>query len=92
MTILEEITAYAHDCIDGDLREKSGKKHRWACMRLIRDIGRVGSDGFPYVWDEERAQSIVDTISNYSVPKHQTFIAQGPHEKAHASGQPQILP
>ena len=24
--------------------------------------------------------------------KHQTFIAQGPHEKAHAAGQPQILP
>lgn len=60
MTILEEITAYAHDCIDGDLRDKSGKKHRWACMRLLRDIGRVESDGFPYVWDEERAQSIVD--------------------------------
>ena len=60
MTILEEITAYAHDCIDGDLWKKSGKKHRWACMRLLRDIGRVGSDGFPYVWDEERAQSIVD--------------------------------
>lgn len=60
VTILEEITAYAHDCIDGDLSSRSCQKHKWACMRLLRDIERMGTEGFPYVWNEDRAQSIVD--------------------------------
>ena len=29
-------------------------------MRLLRDIERMGTEGFPYVWNEDRAQSIVD--------------------------------
>ena len=60
VTILEEITAYAHDCIDGDLSSRSCQKHKWACMRLLRDIERMGTKEFPYVWNEDRAQSIVD--------------------------------
>ena len=32
------------------------------------------------------------TRSNYSVTKHQTLIAHGPHGKAPSAGQPQILP
>lgn len=60
VTILEEITAYAHDCIDGKWSSRSCQKHKWACMRLLRDIERMGTEGFPYVWNEDRAQSIVD--------------------------------
>jgi len=60
VTILEEITAYAHDCIDGEWSSRSCQKHKWACMRLLRDIERMGTEGFPYVWNEDRAQSIVD--------------------------------
>ena len=61
MTCLEEITAYARDCIEG--RIPAGQKHKWACERLLRDLDRVGSEDFPYVWDEERAQLIVDWFS-----------------------------
>ena len=60
VTILEEITAYAHDCIDGEWSSRSCQKHKWACMRLLRDVERMGTEGFPYVWNEDRAQSIVD--------------------------------
>lgn len=63
MTILEEITAYAHDCIDGEWSSRSCQKHKWACMRLLRDIERMGTEEFPYVWNEARAQSIVDWFS-----------------------------
>lgn len=79
MTILEEITAYAHDCIDGPLHRRSGKKHRWACGRFLKDLDRVGSEGFPYVWDEERAQSIVDWF---------TYLR---HSKGVLAGQPIYL-
>ena len=58
MNILEEITQYAKNCIEG--KEVSGKKHKWACMRLLRDIKRMDDPDFPYTWNEERAQSIVE--------------------------------
>lgn len=58
MTILEEITKYAEDCISG--KEISCQKHKWACMRLLRDLQCVGNDSFPYVWNEIQAQNIVD--------------------------------
>lgn len=29
-------------------------------MRLLRDIERIGTEEFPYIWNEDKAQSIVD--------------------------------
>lgn len=58
MTCLETITKYCHDCIDG--RIPSCEKHKWACQRFLNDISRIGSQDFPYVWDEDEAQRIVD--------------------------------
>lgn len=53
MTILEELTAYAHDCIDG--RIVSCKKHKQACERFLRDLER----DWEYEWVEDEAQKIV---------------------------------
>ena len=33
--IFEEIKQYAKDCIDGKII--SGEKHKWACIRLLKD-------------------------------------------------------
>lgn len=77
MTCLEEITAYARDCIEG--RIPAGQKHKWACERLLRDLDRVGSEDFPYIWDEERAQLIVDWFSLLK------------HSKGELAGTPIIL-
>lgn len=77
MTCLEEITSYARDCIEG--RIPAGQKHKWACERLLRDLDRVGSEDFPYIWDEERAQLIVDWFSLLK------------HSKGELAGTPIIL-
>lgn len=63
MTLLEEINEYAKDCISGKII--SCKKHVWACERLMRDIKRMKEniEEFPYTWNEEQAQSIVDWFS-----------------------------
>ena len=58
MTILDEITGYAQDCIEG--RIISCRKHKWACERLLNDVGRIGAEDWPYIWDEEEARKIVD--------------------------------
>ena len=57
MTRLEIIKNYAIECIAHP--ETNCKKHRWACERFLRDLKRIGSEDFPYVWDESSAESIV---------------------------------
>ena len=58
MTIKEELIDYANRCLAGE--EISGKKHKWACMRFLRDCKKedaknVQANVWPYHWDEEEA-------------------------------------
>lgn len=61
MTIYEELKQYAADCINGKII--SCQKHKWACRRFLRDIERIGTAEFPYIWNEDAAQNIVDWFS-----------------------------
>lgn len=54
MTLLEELTQYSHNCIKDTAHVC--QKHRWACERFLRDVQRAGTEEFPYVFDEEKAQ------------------------------------
>lgn len=78
MTILQELTRYAERCLSGEI--VSCRKHKWACSRFLRDLERRETDaGFPYVWNEESAQRIVD------------WFALLRHSKGILAGQPIIL-
>lgn len=66
MTIREELIDYAEKCISGE--EVSGKKHRWACQRFLRDCQKedaanVLAEEWPYYWNEEEAEKIVEWFS-----------------------------
>lgn len=54
MTLLEELIEYSHNCIKDTAHVC--QKHRWACKRFLRDVQRAGTETFPYVFDEEKAQ------------------------------------
>lgn len=54
MTLLEELTQYSHNCIKDTAHVC--QKHRWACERFLRDVQHAGTETFPYVFDEEKAQ------------------------------------
>ncbi len=55
----EQIKNYAKKCISGEII--SCKKHKWACERFLRDAEKFETDPeYPYYWNEEAAQSIVD--------------------------------
>lgn len=56
--IFDEIGKYCNECISGKII--SGKKHKWACERFLRDAEKMGLPDYPYYWDEEAAQNIVD--------------------------------
>ena len=86
MTILEELERYAHNCLkDAYISEYedyiSCQKHKWACQRFLNDLSRMqaGDEKFPYVWDEEEAQKIIDWFSLLR------------HSKGELAGQPIAL-
>lgn len=84
MTILEELLEYADRCIhDVKISEYedyiSGKKHKWACKRFIRDVEHSEREGFRYKWDEDEAQKIVE------------WFALLRHSKGELAGHPIIL-
>ncbi|MEN6567189.1 MAG: terminase TerL endonuclease subunit [Veillonellales bacterium] len=49
MTLREELIQYSHDTIDGKI--VACQKHKWACMRFLRDLERENTDEFPYVFN-----------------------------------------
>jgi phage terminase large subunit-like protein len=53
MTLREELIQYCNDVISNTII--SCKKHKWACMRFLRDLERENTDDFPYVFVEEKA-------------------------------------
>lgn len=75
--IFDEITAYAKDCLNGKII--SCTKHKWACIRFLDDIKKIGSDNFPYIWNEAEAEKIVKWFSYLR------------HSKGILAGQPIIL-
>ncbi len=58
MAVYEELKQYANDCISGKII--SCKKHKWACMRFLRDVEKMDKPDFAYYWSEEAAENIVD--------------------------------
>ena len=67
MTLLEELTQYSHNCIKDTTHVC--QKHRWACERFLRDVQRAGTEEFPYVFDEEKAQRFLTGRIYIGIPK-----------------------
>lgn len=83
-TIKEELIEYANRCLD-DVKISeyedyiSCQKHKWACLRFLDDLKRSEcrntlSEPFPYVWDEEEAQKIVEW---FALLKHSKGVLAG---------------
>jgi phage terminase large subunit-like protein len=49
-------TQYALDAVNGN--RVVGNTERLACLRHLNDLERQGTDEFPWVFDEERANRI----------------------------------
>ena len=72
LTIREELTRYAEKCLSGEI--VAGKKHKWACKRLLRDFERIGDADFPYIWDDDQAEEIV---SWFALLRHSKGVLAG---------------
>ncbi len=59
MEVYENIKRYAKQCVSDKII--SCKKHKWACQRFLNDAEKFEEDqDYPYYWDEESAQNIID--------------------------------
>ena len=68
----DRVTAYARRIVAGE--EVAGELHRLACQRHLNDLKRQRTPDFPYYWDAEAAQRVIDfaetlTIAEGSEPK-----------------------
>lgn len=59
-------TQYAHDVVYGDYGKRyCGELEKLACARHLRDLERQGTEDFPYVFDETRADRIIQWYEVY---------------------------
>ena len=70
---IDRVTSYAHAVAAGEV-EGVGELHRLACQRHLRDLERERTPAFPYYWDPEAAERVLDyaetlTIAEGSEPK-----------------------
>ena len=72
MALLEELTDYSNDIIAG--RIIAGQKHKWACQRFLNDVARQGTEGFPFVFSEEKAERFFAWCSLF---KHTKGVIEG---------------
>ena len=76
--IREFLIQYSHDVIEG--RIVACQKHKWACMRFLRDIEREGTDEFPYIFDEDKAMRFLEWMTLF---KHTKGVLRGQHINPH---------
>lgn len=74
----EWLIDYSHDVIDG--RVVACQKHKWACMRFLRDVEREGTEEFPYVFDERKALRFLRWMTLF---KHTKGVLKGQHIQPH---------
>ena len=72
-TYKDRVTSYAQAVVAGQV-EGCGELHRLACLRHLRDLERERTPAFPYYWDPEAAERVLDyaetlTIAEGAEPK-----------------------
>jgi len=78
MNLTEELIEYSEAVLSGEII--SCQKHQWACHRFIKDIANQGTEGFPFVFVEEKAERFLDWMRLF---KHRKGVLKGQHIEPH---------
>lgn len=68
----EWLIDYSNQVIYGEI--VACQKHKWACMRFLRDIDRKGTEDFPYIFDEKKALRFLKWMTFF---RHTKGVLQG---------------
>lgn len=74
----EKLIKYSEDVLNGN--EVACQKHKWACYRFLNDLEKEGTEKFPYIFDEERADRFLDWMRLF---KHRKGVLAGQYIEPH---------
>ncbi len=77
-SITDELIQYCSDVISDKFL--SCVKSKWACKRFLNDLARQGSDDFPYIFDEARADRFFEWMKLF---KHRKGPLEGTYKIPH---------
>ena len=71
--MIDRVTAYAQAVVAGEV-DGVGELHRLACLRHLTDLTKENTEGFPYYWDNEASERVLQyaetlTIAEGSEPR-----------------------
>lgn len=78
MSLRDELIKYSNDVISGNII--ACQKHKWACMRFLRDLERENTDEFPYIFNEAAAERFLNWMRLF---KHRKGVLKGQHIEPH---------
>lgn len=62
--MIDRVTEYAKKTVE---ENKMGQLHILACKRHLEDLKRQGTAKFPYIWDAEKAERILDYAETLTI-------------------------
>lgn len=76
--IKAELIQYSRDVLGGKIM--ACQKHKWACERFLRDVAREGTEEFPYIFVEEKANRFLNWMRLF---KHRKGVLAGQRIEPH---------
>ena len=73
-----ELIKYSKAVLNDDI--VACEKHKWACHRFLNDLEKAGTENFPYVFDEDRANRFLDWMRLF---KHRKGVLAGQFIEPH---------
>lgn len=64
---MDRATLFAESVVSGTINRLVGKLELLACQRHLNDLERQGTEEFPYIWSEEKANQIMDFAENLTL-------------------------
>lgn len=78
MSLTDRLIEYSEQVFNDEI--VSCEKHKWACRRFLDDLSRQGTERFPYIFDEERANRFLDWMRLF---KHRKGVLAGQYIEPH---------
>lgn len=78
MSLLEELIQYSNDVILGNII--ACQKHKYACQRFLNNINKQGTEEFPFLFVEEKAERFFDWMRHF---KHRKGVLKGQYIEPH---------
>lgn len=64
---MDRATLFAESVVNRTINRRVGKLEYLACKRHLDDLDRQGTEEFPYIWSEEKANQIMDFAENLTL-------------------------